>query len=328
MANRRMIPTSFFRDPDILMLGKDAQLILIGLVLAADDYGRELAHAHLLGKQMGYTSKQMEVGLQELVANDLLVLYEVGRHRYYTLTRWWNWQTIALNRRVPSVHPLPPGMQKCDCDARAECPQGACVLHAPCGQDVCVVHASRQQNVAQKNLGEENLSKERGGEGKPLPPNVVSFPTAHADTANVTDTTFSDNEVEQATHQVASILKVPVDNALRRIVEDYARDTVLNFFGEADAAREWIEDPKRNQSRKRMSVAWFRTWLKREHDQALERQAKRQPSLTYQTTGLEGRGQRATPSVQGRTQPPSLMNLEQQYQAAATGTTGKDNAHE
>ena len=62
MANRRMIPTSFFRDPDILMLGKDAQLILVGLVLAADDYGRELAHAHLLGKQMGYTPKQMEEG--------------------------------------------------------------------------------------------------------------------------------------------------------------------------------------------------------------------------------------------------------------------------
>ena len=36
------------------MLGKDAQLMLVGLVLAADDYGRELAHGHPLGKQMGY----------------------------------------------------------------------------------------------------------------------------------------------------------------------------------------------------------------------------------------------------------------------------------
>ncbi len=328
MANRRMIPTSFFRDPDILMLGKDAQLILIGLVLAADDYGRELAHAHLLGKEMGYTTKQMEAGLQELVANDVLLLYEVGRHRYYTLPRWWQWQTITPYRRVPSVHPLPPGMQQCACDPRVECPQGACVLHAPCGQDACIVHAPHQHIVAQENLGEENLSKEKVGEGKPLPPNVVSFPTTHTDTTSVTDTTFSSNEVEQATRQVASILKVPMDNALRRLVEDYARDPVLNFFGEADAAREWIEDPKRNQSRKRMSVAWFRTWLKREHDQALERQAKRQPSLTHQATNLEGRGQRAAPSVQGRTQPPSLMNLEQQYQAAATGTTGRDTIHE
>ena len=321
MASRRMIPTSFFRDPDILMLGKDAQLILVGLVLAADDYGRELAHAHLLGKQMGYTPKQMEAGLQELVVNDLLVLYEVGRHRYYSLTRWWNWQTITLHRRIPSVHPLPPGMQKCACDARAECLQGACLMHAACGHDECSVHALRQQNAAQENLGEENLSKVNEGEGTPT--NVVAFPTAHP--GITTDTALSDNEVEQVARQVASILKLPVDDALKRIVENYARDPLLNFYGEADAAHEWIEDAERNPTGKRMSPAWFRTWLKREHDQALTRHAQRAslPQQATGTTGPDGRGPRATPSSQGATKPPSLMNLEQQYQAAATGVKGE-----
>lgn len=322
MANRRMIPTSFFRHPDILMLGKDAQLILVGLVLAADDYGRELAHADLLGKQMGYTHKQMEANLQKLVANDLLLLYEVGRHRYYSLTRWWNWQTIALQRRVPSVHPMPPGMQKCLCDERAECPLGACFTHAPCKNDACIVHAHCEQNVAQKNLGEENLRKVKAGEGEPT--NVVAFPTT-TPPDNTNNKTFSENEVEQITRDVAAILKLPIDDALKRVVKDFARDPLLNFYGEADAARAWIEDSIRNHASKQMSSAWFRTWLKREHAQALTRQAQcaSLPQQATGTTGLDRRGPHATPSPQGATKPPSLMNLERQYQAAMTGGKGE-----
>ena len=332
MANRRMIPTSFFRDPDILMLGKDAQLILVGLVLAADDYGRELAHAHLLGKEMGYTPEQMEAGLQELVANDFLLLYEVGRHRYYTLTRWWQWQTITPYRRVPSVHPLPPGMQVCACDPRVECPQGACVMHRPCENEECSVHAPREhnaytmhtprvQNAGQENLGEENLSQVNEGEATPA--NVVAFPTAHTDIT--TTKALSANEVEQATRQVATILKIPVDDALKRLVADYACDPLLNFYGEADAARAWIEDAERNPTRKQMSSAWFRGWLKREHEQALARQAQRaqpSPQQATGTTGLNGTPRTAS-STQGATKPPSLMNLEQHYQSAMTGAKGE-----
>ena len=39
-------------------------------------------------------------------------------------------------------------------------------------------------------------------------------------------------------------------------------------LGEADAAREWIEDPRRNRKRKQLTPAFFRCWLKREHDAA------------------------------------------------------------
>jgi len=97
-----------------------------------------------------------------------------------------------------------------------------------------------------------------------------------------------------------------------------------NSGQDQDAAREWIEDTKRNTTRKHMSPAWFRSWLKREHDQALTRQAQRAslPQQATGTTGPDGKAPRVAPSSQGATKPPSLMNLEQQYQAAATGGKG------
>ena len=67
----------------------------------------ELAHADLLGREMNYSSEQIETALQELVANDLLLLYHVGRHRYYSLTRWQQWQTIHPSKLVPSKYPAP-----------------------------------------------------------------------------------------------------------------------------------------------------------------------------------------------------------------------------
>ncbi len=87
MASRRMISTRFFKDPDILALSsKDTQLILIGLALAADDEGREVAHAGLLGREMDYTPEIIERALLDLETKDLIVLYRVGKHRYYFLT--------------------------------------------------------------------------------------------------------------------------------------------------------------------------------------------------------------------------------------------------
>ena len=44
MATKRCLPTRFFKDADIMNVSKDGQLILVGLVLLADDEGRELAH--------------------------------------------------------------------------------------------------------------------------------------------------------------------------------------------------------------------------------------------------------------------------------------------
>ena len=92
---------------------RDTQLILVGLVLTADDEGRELAHPKLLGRELDYPPEQIEAALQELAANDLLILYQVGKHRYFSLTRWGQWQTLSSNKITLSKYPAPPTIGGC-----------------------------------------------------------------------------------------------------------------------------------------------------------------------------------------------------------------------
>src|SRR5690348_12430209 len=108
MASKRCLPTRFFKDADIMNVSKDSQLILVGLVLLADDEGRELAHPRLLSREIDYPPEQIEAALQELVENDLIVLYQAGKHCYYSLTRWNQWQSISSQKMTPSKYPAPP----------------------------------------------------------------------------------------------------------------------------------------------------------------------------------------------------------------------------
>src|SRR5258708_26860489 len=110
MASRRMIPTNFFSDPDIMNLSsRDNQLILIELVLKADDEGRGVAHADWIGRLLNYPAELVEAALHDLVENDLLLLYHAGKHRYYQLPIWNNSQTLG-NKKTPSKYPAPNGM--------------------------------------------------------------------------------------------------------------------------------------------------------------------------------------------------------------------------
>jgi hypothetical protein len=63
---------------------------------------------------------------------------------------------------------------------------------------------------------------------------------------------------------VAGILKLPATDDLARVVADYRGSPGLSLLGEADAAAEWIADPKRNRKRQPITPAFFRRWLKRE----------------------------------------------------------------
>ena len=99
------------------------------------------------------------------------------------------------------------------------------------------------------------------------PPNVVPFPTAHAD--DVVDPLLAEKTLLQTTKQVAAILKVPVSDSLQRVTADYLADPRISLLGEADAAREWIDDPRRNRKRQQLTPAFFRRWLKREQETTL-----------------------------------------------------------
>ena len=111
MARARSFPSDFLNDPDIITLvGADECLILIGLILNVDDYGRGSAHSLRLGREIrGYTTEQIESALHLLEEAHLLTLYEVGRFRYYSLPRWNEWE--KLSEPAKSKYPAPPGTQ-------------------------------------------------------------------------------------------------------------------------------------------------------------------------------------------------------------------------
>ena len=92
-------------------------------------------------------------------------------------------------------------------------------------------------------------------------------------------------QIVEATSQIAQILRIDVSPALTRIVEEYQTDPTISLCGEADAAREWIENPRRNRTGQTMTPAFFRRWLKREREEVLSRQAQR-----LQATGTTGMG--------------------------------------
>src|SRR5712692_1439215 len=113
MAKQRCLPTSFFKDPDVMALSSgDVRLILIGLILNADDEGRGLAHARILGRELDYPPEVIESALQEMEACELVQCYQVERHRYYSLRRWGEWQT--LSKPTQSRFPAPPPLSSPD----------------------------------------------------------------------------------------------------------------------------------------------------------------------------------------------------------------------
>ena len=85
--------------------------------------------------------------------------------------------------------------------------------------------------------------------------------------------------------EVADILRLPASDALLRIVGDYQHDPLVPLLGEADAAREYIDDPRRNRKGQRMSPAFFRRWLRREHEDAERRQSQRHATAATGTLG-------------------------------------------
>jgi hypothetical protein len=293
MASKRCLPTRFFKDADIMNVSKDAQLILVGLVLLADDEGRELAHPRLLSREIDYPPEQIESALKELVENDLVVLYQAGKHSYYSLTRWNQWQSISSQKMTPSKCPAPPVERESEAvpSAREEehDAESEHVRHMPeIRREMLGNAVSAQGNVgnlqgndgippgnsgknreipSQYNLSESNLIQVKRIEVEgATPPNVVPFPTARDDANDELETKNGESEVIAATKQVAAILNISVTERLQRVVADYLGDPSLSLLGEADAAREWIEDPRRNRKRKQLTPAFFRCWLKREHE--------------------------------------------------------------
>jgi hypothetical protein len=293
MAVKRCIPTSFFKDPDIANVSHESQLLLIGLALCGDDEGRGTAAPRLLGREVDYSPEQIETALQELAENDLIVLYQVGRHRYYQLTQ--DWQKSMGAKRTPSRLPAPEATLR----ETSELPPESTELPPESTQ-------SPPESTPQYNLIQVNLIEDE--EKSCASSNVITFPAPTVDSSGVSQ------EILDTTGRIASILKLNVTDALTRIVQEYTRDPALSLLGEADAAREWIDDPRRNKKPQRMTPAFFRRWLKREQAQQAAPSSTR---ATGTTDAVPASPTRERPGLSGR----SLMGLAAQYQKRAGPAT-------
>src|SRR5579885_3121324 len=105
MAKSRSIPTDLLADPDYIELDSDTQVILLMLVLMVDDERRGRAHTGMLARHFNKSPERIEHALACFSELDLVACYVVGRHRYYHLQRWWEWQT--LSKPTPSRFPAP-----------------------------------------------------------------------------------------------------------------------------------------------------------------------------------------------------------------------------
>ena len=322
MAKSRSIPTDLLSDPDYMELDSDTQVILLLFVLTADDEGRGRAHTGMLARHFNKPAERIEHALATLAELDLITCYAVGRHRYYQLLRWWEWQT--LSKPTPSRYPSPP----------ASTPLESCALTS-----------LRETQETPGESWSEGEGKGRGTEQNPeekkedddLPAGVTRFPHLRPPSANAADPscthaspTSAGLRSEQSAplasvapvQQVAEILRVPVTEALTHLVTEYRTFGSLALLGEADAAREWIEDTTRNRHNTCMTVAFFRRWLKREQEMVAQRHTARE-SQTVQMRVTQMRGSPGSPGSKrenGQAREghrlPSLMHLAEEDRQA------------
>lgn len=306
MATRRMLPTKFFKDPDVIALStNDIRLILVGLVLFADDEGRELAHAKLLGREFDFAPEVVEQALEELEANDFLQCYRVGRHRYYSLCRWYEWET--LSKPTPSKYPPPPPLVETRDATAAFVSLPLTPLGNPGNARAILSEEEGEEKGKQEQKREDEEERQERTMYVSAPLELLS--TSQAPALSLRKGEGNEQELQEKARHVASILHLPQNEALMRIVAEYSSDSTLSLLGEADAAREYIDDCQRNRHSTQMTPSFFRRWLKREHDSSLRRRIFATPPLHQPLDGE----MKAKTSLLRAGLPPSLMHLEASY---------------
>ncbi|MBO0779361.1 MAG: hypothetical protein J2P37_11085 [Ktedonobacteraceae bacterium] len=264
MARSRSVPTDLFEQPDFFELESDTQIILVGLVLGADDYGRGVAHHRLLARKLDKEERLIEQALTTLQARNWLCCYRVGSGYYYALTCWQEWQT--LHKPTPSKYPAPPPSPSDPAPPRDPHPSGDSQGDSGIPQ-IPLEHPGTTGDIRPEEEEEEEHEHEKEerkrNEDEALPgtavPALASPLRVGSDDGSLTQGTLL-----QKTHQVAQILQLPMSEALMRVIIDYGSDESLSLLGEADAAHEWIEDRHRNGKGQVMTPTFFRRWLGRE----------------------------------------------------------------
>jgi hypothetical protein len=238
----------------------------------------------------------------------------VERQHYYVLLKWWQWQSGLHNPARP-LYPA-PSQQQNGAGAQTPSPSFSKKVRASSRDAEDVRNSSREEEGERETEFESEREEEDEEESPPV--NVVTFPTTQRSDGD--DGAFEKKPEQDTLKQVAHILRLSPDGALLRIVQDYRASPGLSLLGEADAAREWIDDPKRNKARKKMTPAFFRRWLKRECDSSKPRQEaaaasqQQQPEIRTASRAQPGTRQLMSPGAGLASQ--SLMDLERRYKAS------------
>jgi hypothetical protein len=311
-------------DPDYFELEGQTQAILIGLVLCADDHGRGMAHANWLGRKLNQDASVIEGALTQLQEHRLLQCYQVDQQRYYVLLKWWEWEA-GLRNPARSKYPNPPQSAETEHTEKVSPTFSEKLQETSSNSEEGGISPLEVEVEVEDEVEIEIEDEvEEEGENKTPPSNVVIFPTTTTTNGDAADGQKEQERITQTIQQVAHILKLPQSEALCRIVQDYHADSALSLLGEADAAREWMDDPHRNKKHKRMSPAFFRHWLQRERESRARREAERVAAAQQmEGTGTTGKGGGATSVSPGSGLASRRLDLDPYYQRNAKPRGGQ-----
>lgn len=110
MARIRTIKPTFWGDEAVAELSRDARLLLIGLISAADDEGRFLASpAAIKGYVFPHdaiSERTLQKWLTEIAEAEIVMFYMVGKRMYGCFPKYRKHQRISHPQ--PSPLPDPP----------------------------------------------------------------------------------------------------------------------------------------------------------------------------------------------------------------------------
>lgn len=110
---RRMLDTSIWANEHFADLPPMGRLLLIGIITLADDQGRCKANPAYLRSQIfpydNLATEDIDAWLQQLRANETIILYTANGKAYLQMINWWSYQPLDWAR--PSDHPAPDGWQ-------------------------------------------------------------------------------------------------------------------------------------------------------------------------------------------------------------------------
>lgn len=252
MASKRSIPTTLFASPDFFDLSTDTiRLIMIGLILDADDEGRGCAHPRLLARKLDKQPQEIEQAFSELETRSIVLRYDVAGRGYYVLCHWLTYQ--ILSRPTPSIYPAPPVVK--DGEPFPGFPRGFV------GNPGNALPEGEEEGKGR----EEELEQEGEEEGNAQHPAraPLSLMTAPALVSDASDPAAHADSSSWEGSQLAHVLQLPDTTHLHAIIHEFA-GAAFSLATQAQQARAWIDDPARNRRQQPMTLAFFHRWLKRE----------------------------------------------------------------